>query len=213
MFNVQKALIIVQKSSWEDSTVQEKEPFLELSNSNLRSAKRYGFSILVKYCFLIFLHALNFSCQFITMLWMSVRVRIQVKDCSWKWSFFHSRKLFFHKNLRLVVRDTLGTATWAIMLIQNIFHRCHRCSSWICILSVVNCLTILRAADQHLIWNVRYFLKRKYFFWKSLLEKEVGYFEIVFLKWFASANCTKFSRSSAAICTDLKELAVFTNTQ
>lgn len=42
---------------------------------------------------------------------------------------------FFLQKLRLVVTDTSGRATWTKMLIQNIFHRCHRHSSWIYILS------------------------------------------------------------------------------
>lgn len=70
---------------------------------------------------------------------------------------------------------------------------------------------------QHLIWDVWYILKMKYFF-HCLLEETLGgaggiFWNGFFLKWFASTNCTKFPRSSSAICTDLKELSVFTSTE
>lgn len=77
--------------------------------------------------------------------------------------------IFFSK-LRLVVADTLGTATWAVIVSQNIFHRCHRCFSWIYILSAYRFLDYSEISIKYEMYDT---LKRKDFF-HCLLEETLG---------------------------------------
>lgn len=119
---------------------------------------------------------------------MSVTVSIKVNDCSWKWSFFHSWKLFFpSKNWgwwwQAPQAEPPEPKCWSRIFFTDATDTPHE--SIFC--QLFDFLAI-SGTIQHVIRNVWYILKMKYFF-HCLLEETLGGGGRIFWKSFLEVIC------------------------